>query len=753
MNLSQLRVAKVSNPGIETRYPDLEVVGGSAGTVVNFPTTASRALLAEEFGKAGVLKSIKAVEALAKAKVGMEWGEITADTWAAIGVLEGLPEYEPEPPEVTRSRELAHLKATGPDTILEANFLQSVIHVVKGAEATNPFVRGANSYTLLEGEAGAAKSKAINFAAAVLKRPLYTFECNNQSPDAIKADLIESTEIVQSTGITAKEQAYIGGLKEPAARRELLLAYDTRGGFEAISMQDWERIGDLEGLKPATPFKRPGVALRAMRYGGVLNLEEINTLGKDSLSLLNGILDVYRDRHPNFYVAASMNPAGRDYDNRAALPPDIRNRLSHLRMAMAPSKESLQQLVGGMLFGEDAAAFHHNGERVSLHTLGLVESGSKKLKAEPVLQGVSPTTKRMLTDNVVKLYMSIGDKITDGTLDPRQSSAKDTQEQRTISLRNIVAFCNYTASELDTVRKRKIEPNGKKYKKSVWEMAVETGSCQTTKTDVIAALDNAIHAAFCTPFVFLANPISQGSGSSIKPESTEKLLNAMIAAAGLSKGELGSLIEMEVDTTGVMSSLFKGGSISEVDKATVSAYMKKGGIIPVSTGNGKSGISVDLTGTSLSTPALVLASIRGVPLCSDGELLEVNSYLRAVMLDRGVNADKSTLIIPVKNDSFVAVVYAKRVDPATNEVSRGLGAVKLKIDNGLKRGEIVFSPEASMYSIRSDMPWDLLKARFVEDEVYLAGSDLNAMELKFVAVAPVTLERRRDINTSTGIVV
>lgn len=536
MNILQLEQYIKANPDINFRelYSGLKMVGG-VREVVQFPTTPPRHQLTKEFAIAKCLKKDKAISLYTK--LISEKGGLSISEWDEIGKLEELPEFEPVPPDVTNRINEARSRAGSSETVFEQNFVDTVLHVLEGAQTNNNLVKGVNAYTLLEGVAGSAKSKSINFATAALERPLYTLDCMGRSPDSVAEELLGQTEIAGRASVTVKELAYIGGLTSAKARREYIDLIREYENFEAIPDEEWEKVAKFEGIVDRVPYKKPGLVQLARRYGGVLNLEELNTLTPETLTLLNAELDVYKGCHPNFYVAASMNPAGKDYSNRYALPREIRDRFRNAKELSPLGIKEIKDLVTGMLTGESPEVrIDNNVRKVTSEDFGIP---SEEGERPNLLKGLTEKSRDTLIDNIVKYYIHIQGDIDKGTLDPRVSAAGEVNELRVVSLRTIGHFANTLTSALSDIKNRN--------KGDIWTK-IEKLEKKITKTEFAQAINSSIDRSFKRPLVFMANSAELGIDTDDLEISTERHLEAIAKTNNLDIATLTSYVEMMSDS-------------------------------------------------------------------------------------------------------------------------------------------------------------------------------------------------------------
>src|ERR1035438_8915425 len=151
-------------------------VGTTKLDIVNFPITPSRANLAREFATAGVLRNAAARDLYTKAlETAGHRNKIEWDVWQTIGEAEGLPEFEPIPPDVEQRIQDARNGADFRNLAFNQATVDALISGLTRLRDTDVRGKQPNAFITYSGAPGTSKSKVCRVMAAVVGRPIYTF--------------------------------------------------------------------------------------------------------------------------------------------------------------------------------------------------------------------------------------------------------------------------------------------------------------------------------------------------------------------------------------------------------------------------------------------------------------------------------------------------------------------------------------------------------------------------------------------------
>lgn len=409
--------------------------------IVNFPLGRSRITLTKMFARAGCLQETKA-NALVN-KHGMDHDNNIL--WDEVGEAEGLQPIVAMVPELMELTNSMRKQSRLADIAWDQAFYNSCQFALKcikdtGAEAT--------AYPLFEGPPGASKTQVAVTVATLAQRPVYAVIGGDGAADEIKAALLGGPyPSDKAAWAIAKENSYIGALSNPHAIR-LLIDFLSKKPFDAITVDEFKKIAELEGIREGITYDKKGAYQLARENGGILLLEECNSFPAEVHSLLTQILENYLNggTHPNFFIIATQNEAGESHPSRNPLPKEVVNRFERYRVAL-PSKEQYQQALYYSLFREQPVIQLTRTKKGAV-TPAMIGIDTPAVKPHSLVQILTKPSVEKLAENIITFHKAIEEKIADGILDPKESQEPPTKETTFISRRNIRRLLNGLDTEI-----------------------------------------------------------------------------------------------------------------------------------------------------------------------------------------------------------------------------------------------------------------------------------------------------------------
>jgi len=215
---------------------------------------------------------------------------------------------------------------------------------------------------LLEGEAAIGKSFSIEYLAHLANKEVYRMSLNGQTDTA---DLIGKWVPRSESGYKVVEAK----MKHPERLSEVSRAIyenaqnqrNQAGEIEPrhLTKEEMAEVAKNEGISVADTdwVWQDGMVPKAMREGGWLVLDELNTCEPQILVRLNSILekagklvlqeDGDRDipRHKEFRIFGTMNPPGGKYKGRIPLSAEFVSRWAYQNLGKLPKEVFLRRTL------------------------------------------------------------------------------------------------------------------------------------------------------------------------------------------------------------------------------------------------------------------------------------------------------------------------------------------------------------------------------------------------------------------------
>lgn len=409
--------------------------------IVNFPLGRSRVTLAKMFGQAGCLRNSKAVDLVKKHGTEHDIVEI----WDQVGEAEGFETIVNVVPELIDLNNNMLRQSRLFDIAWDQAFFNSCQFALKCIKDTGV---AATAYPLFEGPPGASKTQVAVTVSTLIQRPVYAVVGGDGAADEIKAALLGGPyPSDKAAWAIAKENSYIGALTNPHALR-VLIDLLAQKPFDAISVIEFTKIAELEGIREGITYDKKGAYQLAKENGGILLLEECNSFPAEVHSLLTQILENYLhgQTHPNFFIIATQNEAGDSHPSRNPLPKEVVNRFERYRVGL-PTKQQYQQALHYALFREQPP-IQLSPTKQGPVTPAMLGIDMPVLKPHSLVQILTRPSVEKLSENIIVLHKSLEEKIADGILDPKESQEPPTKETTFISRRNIKRLLNGLDNEI-----------------------------------------------------------------------------------------------------------------------------------------------------------------------------------------------------------------------------------------------------------------------------------------------------------------
>lgn len=513
--------------------------------IAQFPITPNKAKLAKEFGLADVFKHKAAKELLDKliAKY-TDIDLIPNEEWNKVGELEKLPEYEPLPVDIKKNILSNQRAADFPNLVWDQTTVDLVTTTLTRIRDTNLLANQPNPYTLFVGPPGTSKSKVSRIISSLLGRPLYSLNAEQVSPETLASKITGETTVAGNPATAVMELAKKGALSNPSSRREYIDLMSKKR-FEAITLQEWSKIADLEGISTGSLYTVPGMASLAKKYGGIFNIEELNCLRGDGFTLLTvNVLDVYDQDNPNYYVIANMNPSTEHHHNRTALPVEISDRFGQPLEVKPLNKKDLQAVLTCNFTGfQPLVKYKGETHRFSHSNFGIetVSDHSQKSFSEIF----DPKSLPSFIDNISKFHTSMCMFIQDGTLNRAESQVPQVSDHSILTRRGLSLFTQGLLAEIISQSNQDVSFSNN----TLYSEGISVDFSKITQQHLINAISSSLNEYYVKPYSFEAEKvklnIAMKNNTNVNPDQTEStavFINDLIKRCDLTPEQLKTYI-------------------------------------------------------------------------------------------------------------------------------------------------------------------------------------------------------------------